>query len=41
MISFVLIKHEVNGKMIPLNEIQEEDQRNMTTEEYKVKKEFF
>ncbi|KAI8881314.1 hypothetical protein K501DRAFT_189305 [Backusella circina FSU 941] len=25
----------VNGKMIPLNEIQEEDQRNMTTEEYK------
>jgi len=25
----------VNGKMIPLNEVQEEDQRNMTTEEYK------
>ncbi|KAI9475615.1 MAG: hypothetical protein EXX96DRAFT_486982 [Benjaminiella poitrasii] len=24
-----------NGKMIPLNEVQEEDQRNMTTEEYK------
>lgn len=26
----------VNGKMIPLNEVQEEDQRNMTTDEYKV-----
>ncbi|KAI9335798.1 hypothetical protein BD770DRAFT_432114 [Pilaira anomala] len=25
----------VNGKMIPLNEVQEEDQRNMTTDEYK------
>ncbi|KAI9246184.1 hypothetical protein EDC94DRAFT_394026 [Helicostylum pulchrum] len=28
----------VNGKMIPLNEVQEEDQRNMTTDEYKVRK---
>lgn len=28
----------VNGKMIPLNEVQEEDQRNMTTDEYKVNK---
>lgn len=28
----------VNGKMIPLNEVQEEDQRNMTTDEYKVTK---
>jgi len=27
--------HVVNGKMIPLNEVQEEDQRNMTTDEYK------
>lgn len=26
----------VSGKMIPLNEVQEEDQRNMTTDEYKV-----
>ena len=26
----------MNGKMIPLNEVQEEDQRNMTTDEYKV-----
>ncbi|KAG2208966.1 hypothetical protein INT47_011106 [Mucor saturninus] len=25
----------VNGKMIPLNEVQEEDQRNMSTDEYK------
>ncbi|KAI8990065.1 hypothetical protein BDB01DRAFT_717590 [Pilobolus umbonatus] len=25
----------INGKRIPLNEVQEEDQRNMTTEEYK------
>lgn len=24
--------------MIPLNEVQEEDQRNMTTDEYKVRK---
>lgn len=24
--------------MIPLNEVQEEDQRNMSTDEYKVKK---
>jgi hypothetical protein len=24
--------------MIPLNEVQEEDQRNMTTDEYKVTK---
>jgi hypothetical protein len=27
--------------MIPLNEVQEEDQRNMTTDEYKVSKPFF
>lgn len=26
----------VNGRMVPLNEVMEEDQRNMTTEEYKV-----
>ena len=26
----------VNGKLIPLNEVQEEDQRNMSTDEYKV-----
>ncbi|KAI9493237.1 hypothetical protein BDB00DRAFT_788096 [Zychaea mexicana] len=25
----------VNGRMVPLNEVMEEDQRNMTTEEYK------
>ncbi|KAL0081158.1 hypothetical protein J3Q64DRAFT_1756839 [Phycomyces blakesleeanus] len=25
----------VNGKMVPLNEVMEDDQRNMTTEEYK------
>ncbi|KAI9274580.1 hypothetical protein BDA99DRAFT_431771 [Phascolomyces articulosus] len=25
----------VNGKMVPLNEVMEEDQRNMSTEEYK------
>ncbi|CEG64754.1 hypothetical protein RMATCC62417_01673 [Rhizopus microsporus] len=25
----------VNGKMIPINEVQEEDQHNMTTDEYK------
>ncbi|KAI8378007.1 uncharacterized protein BYT42DRAFT_497717 [Radiomyces spectabilis] len=25
----------VNGKVVPLNEVMEEDQRNMTTEEYK------